>query len=156
MMKKMTKVMAAVGVTALATLVLAGCGGDKKDSAKGKKADLPESRFEIDSSKPGWENDKDNDKVEADGSIDDSYRSEYLKQHITQMEKAIVEDGVELLGYTPWGIIDIVSFGTGEMEKRYGFISVDKNNAGEGTLNRSKKNSFNWYKEVIASNGQNL
>lgn len=60
MMKKMTKVMAAVGVTALATLVLAGCGGDKKDSAKGKKADLPESRFEIDSSKPGWENDKDN------------------------------------------------------------------------------------------------
>ncbi|MGO2266176.1 MAG: 6-phospho-beta-glucosidase [Vagococcus salmoninarum] len=96
------------------------------------------------------------DKVEADGSINDDYRINYLQEHIEQMALAINEDGVELIGYTPWGIIDIVSFGTGEMEKRYGFIYVDKDNAGVGTLNRSKTKSFDWYKEVISTNGQSL
>ena len=63
------------------------------------------------------------------------------------MEKAIDEDGVELIGYTPWGCIDCVSFTTGEMKKRYGFIYVDRNNDGSGTLKRSKKDSFDWYKK---------
>lgn len=96
------------------------------------------------------------DKVETDGSIHDDYRTDYLKKHIKQMELAVNEDGVELLGYTPWGIIDIVSFGSGEMEKRYGFIYVDKDNQGEGTLARSKKDSFYWYKEVIETNGEKI
>ncbi|MBP3038504.1 6-phospho-beta-glucosidase [Bacillaceae bacterium Marseille-Q3522] len=96
------------------------------------------------------------DKVEADGSIHDPYRIDYLRAHIEQMKKAVIEDGVDLMGYTPWGCIDLVSAGTGEMDKRYGFIYVDKNNAGEGTLERSKKDSFEWYKQVIASNGEIL
>lgn len=65
-------------------------------------------------------------------------------------------DGVDLIGYTPWGCIDLVSAGTGEMEKRYGFIYVDKDNQGNGTLKRSKKDSFEWYKNVIKSNGEIL
>ena len=72
------------------------------------------------------------------------------------MMLAIEEDGVNVIGYTPWGCIDIVSAGTGEMEKRYGFIYVDKNNNGEGTLQRMKKDSFTWYQKVIASNGNEL
>ena len=68
----------------------------------------------------------------------------------------IEEDGVNVIGYTPWGCIDIVSAGTGEMEKRYGFIYVDKNNNGEGTLQRMKKDSFTWYQKVITSNGNEL
>ena len=96
------------------------------------------------------------DKVEADGSIHDSYRIDYLKKHIEQMEKAVVLDGVDLMGYLPWGPIDLVSAGTGQMDKRYGFIYVDKNDAGEGTLKRSKKDSFYWYKKVIESNGKDL
>lgn len=72
------------------------------------------------------------------------------------MEKAINEDGVELLGYTPWGCIDCVSFTTSEMKKRYGFIYVDRNNDGSGSLERYKKDSYAWYKEVIASNGENV
>ncbi|WP_372378800.1 glycoside hydrolase family 1 protein [Vibrio natriegens] len=95
------------------------------------------------------------DKVEEDGSINDSYRIDYLKAHIEQMGEA-VKDGVELWGYTPWGCIDLVSASTGEMEKRYGFIYVDKDNKGEGTLDRKKKASFDWYKKVIASNGTEL
>lgn len=67
-----------------------------------------------------------------------------------------IEDGVDLRGYTPWGCIDLVSASTGEMKKRYGFIYVDKNNDGTGTLNRYKKDSFYWYKKVIASNGDDL
>ncbi len=67
-----------------------------------------------------------------------------------------VADGVDLMGYTPWGCIDLVSASTGEMSKRYGFIYVDLDDEGNGTLNRSKKKSFDWYKEVIASNGVNL
>ncbi|MDR2803459.1 MAG: 6-phospho-beta-glucosidase [Treponema sp.] len=96
------------------------------------------------------------DKVEADGSIKDSYRIEYLAAHIKEMKKAIVEDGVDIIGYTPWGCIDLVSAGTGEMKKRYGFIYVDKNNDGKGTLNRSKKQSFDWYKQVIETNGEEI
>lgn len=96
------------------------------------------------------------DKIESDGSIHDSYRIDYLKRHIEQMKLAVEEDGVDLMGYTPWGCIDIVSFGTGEMEKRYGFIYVDKDNQGQGTLERSKKDSFDWYQRVIESNGEKL
>ena len=96
------------------------------------------------------------DKIEADGMVHDQYRIDYLRAHIEQMKLAVDVDGVNLLGYTPWGCIDLVSAGTGEMEKRYGFIHVDKNNKGEGTLNRSRKQSFNWYKKVIASNGEDL
>ena len=72
------------------------------------------------------------------------------------MRDAVDIDGVDLLGYTMWAPIDIVSASTGEMDKRYGFIYVDKNNAGEGTLKRSKKKSFEWYKNVIKSNGEEL
>lgn len=93
------------------------------------------------------------DRVEPDGSIHDPYRSDYLQRHIKQMQLAVIEDGVDLIGYTPWGIIDLVSFGTGEMEKRYGFIHVDKDNQGQGTLKRRKKDSFYWYQEVIRNNG---
>ena len=95
------------------------------------------------------------DKVEEDGSINDDYRIEYLREHIKAMKEAI-KDGVDLIGYTPWGCIDIVSASTGEMKKRYGFIYVDKDNEGNGTLNRSKKKSFYWYKNVISSNGEEL
>lgn len=95
------------------------------------------------------------DKVEEDGTINDSYRIDYLKEHILQMGEA-VKDGVDLIGYTPWGCIDLVSASTGEMEKRYGFIYVDKDNKGEGTLDRKKKVSFDWYKKVIESNGTEL
>jgi 6-phospho-beta-glucosidase len=72
------------------------------------------------------------------------------------MKEAIDQDGVELLGYTSWGCIDLVSAGTGEMKKRYGYIYVDRDNEGNGTLARSKKQSFYWYKKVIASNGEDL
>jgi 6-phospho-beta-glucosidase len=95
------------------------------------------------------------DTVKEDGNIEDDYRINYLKQHIAAMKEA-VKDGVELLGYTPWGCIDLVSASTGEMKKRYGFIYVDKDNEGNGTLNRSRKKSFYWYKKVIATNGENL
>lgn len=93
------------------------------------------------------------DVKESDGSCNDDYRIDYLRAHIKEMEKAITIDGVDLMGYTPWGCIDVVSFTTGEMKKRYGFIYVDKDNEGNGTLKRSKKKSFDWYKKVIASNG---
>ena len=96
------------------------------------------------------------DKVEADGMIHDSYRIDYLRKHIEQMEKAVNLDGVDLMGYTPWGCIDLVSAGTGQMDKRYGFIYVDKNDQGEGTLKRMKKDSFYWYQKVIKSNGKDL
>ena len=96
------------------------------------------------------------DTVNEDGTIDDDYRIAYLKAHIEEMKKAVIDDGVDLMGYTPWGCIDCVSFTTGEMKKRYGFIYVDKDNEGNGTLKRSKKKSFDWYKKVIASNGEEL
>lgn len=72
------------------------------------------------------------------------------------MIKAVEEDGVELWGYTSWGCIDLISNGTGEIQKRYGFIYVDRDNTGEGSLKRSKKKSFHWYQRVIASNGKEL
>ena len=93
------------------------------------------------------------DTVEEDGQIHDDYRIDYLKAHIEMMKEAVAYDGVDLLGYTPWGIIDLVSAGTGEMKKRYGVIYVDKDNEGNGTLARRKKDSFAWYQQVIASNG---
>ena len=97
-----------------------------------------------------------NDTVEPDGSIHDPYRIAYLRAHIEEMKKAVLEDGLPLLGYTMWGPIDLVSNGTGEMKKRYGFIYVDKQNDGSGTLERRRKDSFYWYKKVIASNGEDL
>lgn len=96
------------------------------------------------------------DYVEEDGSIHDQYRINYLKGHIKAMKKAVIYDGVDLIGYTPWGIIDIVSFTTGEMNKRYGMIYVDRDNEGKGTMKRLKKDSFTWYKNVIKTNGEEL
>lgn len=96
------------------------------------------------------------DELKPDHTCDDSYRIDYLKAHIEEMKKAVEEDGVELWGYTPWGCIDVVSFTTGEMKKRYGFIYVDINDDGSGTGNRYRKKSFDWYRQVIASNGEVL
>lgn len=90
------------------------------------------------------------------GEVQDDYRIEYLSAHIAQMKKAVIEDGVELMGYTPWGCIDCVSFTTGEYRKRYGFIYVDKHDDGSGSQARSKKQSFHWYQGVIKSNGGTL
>lgn len=95
------------------------------------------------------------DVVELDGSIHDPYRISYLRAHIEQMAEAI-DDGVDLIGYTSWGPIDLVSASTGEMSKRYGFIYVDKQDDGSGTLKRLRKDSFYWYKNVIATNGEDL
>ncbi|CAJ1187862.1 6-phospho-beta-glucosidase [Companilactobacillus paralimentarius DSM 13238 = JCM 10415] len=96
------------------------------------------------------------DKVTEDGKIHDDYRIDYLRKHIEQMRLAVDVDGVDLMGYTPWGFIDLVSAGTGQMDKRYGMIYVDKNDAGEGTLDRSKKDSFEWFHKVIETNGTDL
>ena len=96
------------------------------------------------------------DKLEEDHTCDDSYRIDYLKAHIIEMKKAVELDGVDLMGYTPWGCIDVVSFTTGELRKRYGFIYVDLNDDGTGSGNRYKKKSFGWYQKVIASNGEEL
>ncbi len=95
------------------------------------------------------------DTLEEDGSIIDDYRINYLRAHIEEMAKA-VEEGVDLMGYTPWGCIDLVSASTGEMAKRYGFIYVEKYDDGTGSLARRKKKSFDWYKKVIESNGDIL
>ena len=96
------------------------------------------------------------DVVEPDGSIHDRERIEYLREHIVQMKRAMDEDGIDVIGYLPWGCIDLVSSGTGEMKKRYGFVYVDMDDEGRGTLKRSRKDSFFWYQRVIASNGENL
>ena len=96
------------------------------------------------------------DQVDENGYVEDDYRIAYLKAHIEEMKNAIIEDGVDIIGYTPWGCIDLVSAGTGEMSKRYGFIYVDRDDLGNGTLKRSRKKSFDWYKQVIASDGENL
>ena len=89
------------------------------------------------------------------GTVEDSFRVEYVGEHLKQLYEAI-EDGCEVMGYLYWGPIDIVSAGTGEMRKRYGFVYVDRNNDGSGTMKRAKKQSFEWYKEVIATNGESL
>ena len=90
-----------------------------------------------------------------DGKFHDDYRIDYFRAHIKAMNEAI-GDGVNLIAYTTWGCIDIVSAGTGEMKKRYGYIYVDKDNDGNGDLHREKKDSFDWYKKVIASRGTDL
>lgn len=95
------------------------------------------------------------DKLEADKAIHDDYRVAYMKEHIEQMAEAI-EDGVDLVGYTPWGCIDLVAASTGEMKKRYGLIYVDADDTGNGTYNRYKKDSFYWYKHVIETNGEEM
>ena len=96
------------------------------------------------------------DEFDENGEIEDTYRIDYLKAHIDAAIKAVDEDGVDLMGYTPWGIIDIISFTTGEMKKRYGLIYVDRDNEGHGTLERKKKASFDWYRNVIKTNGESL
>ena len=96
------------------------------------------------------------DKVDENGNINDDYRIDYFREHIQAMKDAINYDGVELIGYNPWGCIDLVSAGTGEMKKRYGFIYVDMDDSGNGTLKRSKKKSFDWYQNVIKTNGNCL
>ncbi|MFS0953081.1 family 1 glycosylhydrolase, partial [Enterococcus thailandicus] len=96
------------------------------------------------------------DDLTDDKNIHDEYRIEYLKQHIQQMKIAIEKDQVDCFGYLTWAPIDLVSATTGEMKKRYGFIYVDKDDEGNGTLERYKKDSFYWYKEVIGSNGDIL
>lgn len=95
------------------------------------------------------------DTVEEDGAIHDDYRIDYHRSHIQAMAKAIA-NGVDLIGYTTWGCIDIVSAGTGEMRKRYGFIYVDMDDLGNGSLERTPKDSFYWYQKVIRSNGEEL
>ncbi|WP_027108015.1 6-phospho-beta-glucosidase [Lacticigenium naphthae] len=96
------------------------------------------------------------DTPDENGYVEDDYRIKYLAEHIEAMRDAINKDGVEVWGYTTWGCIDLVSASTGEMKKRYGFIYVDRDNYGKGTLERSKKKSFYWYKNVIESNGKDL
>lgn len=95
------------------------------------------------------------DKLEKDGSIHDTYRIDYMRRHIEQMKLA-VEDGVDLMGYTCWGSVDLVSLTTGEMRKRYGLVYVDKYDDGTGDLSRKRKDSFYWYKRVIETNGEDL
>ncbi len=93
--------------------------------------------------------------VLENGAVHDDYRIQYMKEHVQAMAEAI-EDGVDLIGYTSWGCIDLVSAGTGQMSKRYGFIYVDKDDEGKGTLDRYKKDSFYWYQRVIETNGEDL
>ena len=95
------------------------------------------------------------DEKGADGRVHDSYRIDYLRKHIEAMREA-AEDGVDLMGYTSWGCIDLVSASTGEMAKRYGFIYVNKFDDGTGDLSREKKDSFDWYQKVIRTNGEDL
>ena len=96
------------------------------------------------------------DEFDKNGNIIDDYRIDYLQQHIQAMKDAIEFDGIEMLGYTTWGAIDLVSASTGEMSKRYGFVHVDRDDEGNGTFDRTKKKSFNWYKKVIETNGEDL
>ncbi|HFV9243248.1 TPA: glycoside hydrolase family 1 protein [Enterobacter bugandensis] len=95
------------------------------------------------------------DKPDADGVVQDDYRISYLHDHLVQVREAI-DDGVEVMGYTSWGPIDLVSASKAELSKRYGFIYVDRDDSGKGTLARSRKKSFYWYKEVIATKGASL
>ncbi|HAX72108.1 MAG TPA: beta-glucosidase, partial [Firmicutes bacterium] len=95
------------------------------------------------------------DKIEDDGSIEDDYRIEYFRSHMLEMKQA-VEEGVDLMGYTSWAPIDLVSAGTSQMSKRYGFIYVDQDDYGVGSLERKRKKSFYWYKKVIESNGEDM
>ena len=96
------------------------------------------------------------DILEKDGKVHDDYRINYLRSQIKSMRDAVTIDGVDLMGYTTWSAIDLVSNGTGEMKKRYGFVYVDRDDRGHGSLKRYPKDSFYWYKKVIASNGEDL
>ncbi len=96
------------------------------------------------------------DRVEPDGSIHDPYRIDYLRAHIAEMKKAVELDGVPVMGYTAWGPIDLIALSTGQMSKRYGFIYVDMDEDGNGTLERRRKDSFWWYQKVCRSNGEDL
>jgi len=96
------------------------------------------------------------DELTPEGTVEDDYRIEYLSDHLGAIRDAITTDGVPVLGYTMWGAIDLVSLSTGEMKKRYGFIYVDMDDKGNGTLARSKKKSFGWMQHVIATNGEDL
>lgn len=96
------------------------------------------------------------DNIRENGEIDDDYRIDYLRKHIMAMIEAVEKDFVDLIGYTLWGPIDIISAGTGEMKKRYGLVYVDKDDTGNGSLKRKRKKSFYWYQQVISSNGENL
>lgn len=93
---------------------------------------------------------------EREGEFADNYRIDYLWEHIEQIAKAINEDGVDVMGYTAWGCIDLVSASSAQMKKRYGFIYVDRNEEGTGTMNRYRKKSFYWYQNVIRTNGESL
>ncbi|MBC9788776.1 6-phospho-beta-glucosidase [Carnobacterium maltaromaticum] len=93
---------------------------------------------------------------DSNGYVEDEYRIDYLREHIQAFKDAVEIDGVELLGYTTWGCIDLVAASTGQMSKRYGFIYVDRDDEGNGSLARSKKKSFYWYQQVIETNGENL
>ena len=94
------------------------------------------------------------DTPDENGYVEDDYRIDYLRQHIAALKAAVEIDGVDLLGYTSWGSIDLIAASTGQMSKRYGYIYVDRDDEGNGSLKRSKKKSFDWYKEVIRSNGE--
>ena len=96
-----------------------------------------------------------NDTIETDGTIHDDYRIQYFKEHISAIAEAI-EEGVEVMGYTPWGCIDLISMSTCQMSKRYGFIYVDLDDDGNGSYKRYKKKSFEWYKEIISTNGNSI
>lgn len=99
----------------------------------------------------GW-----SDQIAEDGRIHDDYRIKYLQANIQSMDDAVNIDGVDLMGYTMWGCIDLVSNGTGEMKKRYGFVYVDRDDRGNGSLKRIPKDSFFWYKKVIENKGSDL
>ena len=92
---------------------------------------------------------------DGEWTVEDDYRIDYMRQHLIQVGKAI-EDGVDVMGYTSWGCIDLVSASTAELRKRYGFIYVDRNDDGSGSLERCRKKSFYWYKNIIKSNGDIL
>ncbi len=96
------------------------------------------------------------DQIEEDGSIQDDYRIEYIREHLKAVYQAIMEDGVDCIGYTMWGPMDLISLSTGEMKKRYGFIYIDMDDKGNGTLERRKKKSYGWMKKVIETNGESL
>jgi 6-phospho-beta-glucosidase len=96
------------------------------------------------------------DTADENGYVEDDYRIDYLRDHLTEMANAVNIDGVPCIGYTMWGPIDLVSLSTGEMKKRYGFIYVDMDDKGNGTLKRSKKKSYDWMKHIIETNGEAL
>jgi 6-phospho-beta-glucosidase len=95
------------------------------------------------------------DQMDTGGGVHDPYRVQYFRSHFEQMEQAI-DAGVDLMGYTSWAPIDLISLSTSQMSKRYGFIYVDQDDLGRGSLNRTRKDSFFWYQRVIASNGKDL